>query len=270
MAILLVLVLLLLLQAGLALELQRGGHGGDHALALARLATLPLLLALVLCLLRKQRRFIRTRLSPAALTPRILFTGIATGCLLRIAGWSQVTLRGAFGQLDAALDAPPVAFAVGLACPSVPVLATAAVAWIVLVPLTEEVIHRGVVQSWFARYGKWTAVVTSTLAFTALHEPPADPWVATIGLVFAIQYWNSRFLWLPLVTHASYDGLVLIDELCLELTWNPPRETLPALVPGSIAAVTFLLAIAAVTSLLRARWVEPPPRRPDPASTVSS
>lgn len=266
LAILLSLVLALLLQARLALDLAASGRDADHALALARLMTLPPLLTAVLWLLRDRRRLLCARLGPAGLTARIVCTGMATGVLMRAAGWSQVTASGAFGVLEAARDAPARAFGIGVDCPAFEVMAAAVATWLVVVPLTEEIVHRGVVQSYLAGHGKRVAIGGSTLVFALMHEPGTWPWVALMGSLFALQYWNARTLWLPVITHASYDGLIPLDELCLRLSWNPPDAELPLLAVGVPAAAVFASCTFAAFRLARESWVGPPPRRPDPVA----
>ena len=80
-------------------------------------------------------------------------------------------------------------------------------------PLSEELVFRGFLQSALAqtRLGFWGAALITNTAWTALHAGYTltglvDVFVA--GLLFSWVLWRSGSLWVPIVCHAFYNGLI--------------------------------------------------------------
>ncbi len=260
-AVVLLLLLALFTQARLEIGFTSSATGRAYALAVARLLTLPLLLLAVLAVGRAQSVNLLSGLAKAGFSTRIVLTGIASGVLMRVATWSELTARGSFGLLDAAAAAPARPFRVAIECPEVAVLLVTLVSRVIVVPLTEEIIHRGVVQAYLYRLGSWPAILGSTGLFTLTHEPGTYVWIAILGLLFALQYFRSGYLWLPLITHASYNGLNVIDEHCLQIAWNPPTTDLPLLGVGSGALCALAASLGLTALLTRRQWVGRPEAR---------
>lgn len=71
-----------------------------------------------------------------------------------------------------------------------------------IAPLAEEICFRGLVYTFFRRWGVIAAVIASTLVFVALHSVHGFPLVQIIGgLVFAISFEITRNLMVPVVIH---------------------------------------------------------------------
>ncbi|HEX5786591.1 MAG TPA: CPBP family intramembrane glutamic endopeptidase [Woeseiaceae bacterium] len=253
-AVLLVLVLILVLQAWAVIAMRRHGYDEAHAHNLSRLAGLPLLFLLAWRILLRDGQM-PARLFAATLDVRLVGTAVALGVILRIAEWAMLTARGALGFVPDALAAGPVPFSLGWQCPPPDVLVVGVLAWWLLVPVTEEFIHRGIVQSALANGGKARAIAVATTVFTLAHPPAAWASVFAIGLLFGLLYWNSGVLWYPVIAHAAYDGMIPFDSLCLRLGWNPAAADLP--VTAVAVPAVFIVALSAAASfwLVSSRWI---------------
>ena len=80
-------------------------------------------------------------------------------------------------------------------------------------PLSEELLFRGFLQSALAqsRLGFWGAVLITNTAWAALHAGYTvtglvDVFIA--GLLFSWVLWRSGSLWVPIVCHGLYNGLI--------------------------------------------------------------
>lgn len=91
--------------------------------------------------------------------------------------------------------------------------------WLLLIlavigaPLSEEIVFRGFLQSALAQspLGFWGAVLVTNTAWTALHAGYSwtgllDVFVA--GLVFSWLLWRTGSLWVPIICHGLYNGLI--------------------------------------------------------------
>lgn len=118
--------------------------------------------------------------------------------------------------------------------------------------LSEELMFRGFVQSAFGRsMRRWSAVVWTSLLFTALHILPL-PSFAAAGLVLGLTALASRSILVPAVIHFLNNAaaLALLNLTGLETlgdpVWVPPAILLPAI-------AIFALSLAYYTRRLRAR-----------------
>jgi membrane protease YdiL (CAAX protease family) len=69
-------------------------------------------------------------------------------------------------------------------------------------PLAEEICFRGVLFTFFRRWGVWVALLASTAIFVALHSVHGIPVTQIIGgIVFALAYETSRNLMVPITIH---------------------------------------------------------------------
>lgn len=69
-------------------------------------------------------------------------------------------------------------------------------------PVAEEICFRGVLYTFFRRWGVWVALLVSTAIFVALHSVNGLP-VTQIagGIVFALAFETSRNLMVPITVH---------------------------------------------------------------------
>ena len=69
-------------------------------------------------------------------------------------------------------------------------------------PIAEEICFRGVLYSYFRRWGVVPAILISSIIFTSLHSFHGFPAIQTVGAVlFAISFELSKSLLVPIVIH---------------------------------------------------------------------
>lgn len=69
-------------------------------------------------------------------------------------------------------------------------------------PLAEEICFRGVLYTFFRRWGVWAALLFSTAIFVALHSVSGIPVTQIVGgVVFALAFETSRNLMVPITVH---------------------------------------------------------------------
>ena len=72
-----------------------------------------------------------------------------------------------------------------------------------IAPVAEELCFRGILYTYFRRWGIIPALLGSTVIFVALHSTRALPLTQIVGgIVFAISYEYSRNLMVPMTIHA--------------------------------------------------------------------
>jgi uncharacterized protein len=72
-----------------------------------------------------------------------------------------------------------------------------------IAPVAEELCFRGILYTYFRRWGMVPALLGSTVIFVALHSTRALPVTQIVGgIVFAISYEFSRNLMVPMTIHA--------------------------------------------------------------------
>lgn len=129
-------------------------------------------------------------------------------------------VRGDEGLLDACLDTTEAAQLEAIRWPWKAIFFSTLTA-VVLAPIMEEVIHRGVIyQAMRARLGRWPAILLSAAVFAILHF--YSWWgildIFVIGILFAWIYDRTRSLWPGIILHALGNGLITIDQWLL---WGP-------------------------------------------------
>jgi hypothetical protein len=71
-----------------------------------------------------------------------------------------------------------------------------------IAPVAEELCFRGIVYTFFRRWGIMTAMVASTAIFVMLHTTHGLPMIQIVGgIVFATAYETSRNLMVPMTIH---------------------------------------------------------------------
>ncbi len=202
----------LLLAAARSLYLLQGGL--DHPpVALTMLATAALYLALLAAVWALIVRRYRTdwaaiglRLPQRdALPPMLLLAALLVLCSAFIAlGLSA--LLGAVGLI------PNVRLVSDVSGQAGPLLVLGLVVSLLLAPLAEEVVFRGILyQSLRKRMGATRATMGSALAFAALHAQPALwPQLVLLGVILALAFERMRSLYPALCLHAAYNGAVIV------------------------------------------------------------
>jgi len=221
-----------------------------HAADLSYLIAWPLLLFMLLPVLRESGTGLRCLLDPSRLNVRLVFSAVAIGLLIRLAWWSQLIAGISFGLYSNddvnAIVGPLFEFE----CPQWKVLALGILVMAILVPITEEVIHRGFVQSALNRFGAFLAIAGSAAIFTVFHPPGNWLFVFVAGAVLGTQFWITGSLWSSLCTHATVNGLIQLDWRCLRGQWNPPASDIPLPLTGSLAAVLYAACVVMTAAIL--------------------
>lgn len=107
---------------------------------------------------------------------------------------------------------------------SLPLLANGLnlISLVVLAPLTEELLFRGyLLHRWAAHWGMASAIIVSSTLFGVLHPDPVG--AALFGAGMCLLYLHTRALWVPILAHALYNGVIwcwaLYDALELGLDY---------------------------------------------------
>lgn len=250
LAILLAQCLALSLQAWLSRFLVARGHEELLAHYLAYLAVPPILLIALAPVLIEYRGFLLQLFSPPGLTVRTALAALALGVAMRIAWWAQLIARVSLGIGVADSARPAVGPAFAWACPPAPTLFLGALVMVVLIPLAEETLHRGLLQSTFMHKGPLHAVLISAAIFTVFHPPSSYWFVFLLGIVLGTQFWLTGTLWTTIISHSVYNGLIQFDWRCLRGHWNPPRESLPLPGVAALALAALAFALLLVVALL--------------------
>ncbi len=147
------------------------------------------------------------------------------------------------------------------------------VALVIVAPLTEEALFRGVILSGFlARYGKGTAIGASAVLFAVAHLNPYQ-FAAGLGtgVFLGWLFVRTRSLWPCMLMHAAFNAHVALipvlhDQLGLEIPgFTGPPDAAVQFQPawfnalGLILAAAGALGVAALTNRPRAA----PEARPD-------
>lgn len=232
-------------------RLQEGGLDLTFARNLSYLIVPPMLAALMYTILRANKEMLLGMLSPRTLNVRIILSAIAIGVLVRIGWWSQLFLRISVGLIQnpnpTAIEGPIFSFA----CPPPAPLLLALLVWGCLVPVTEEVINRGLIQSWLMHRGRVYAIGVSAFIFAIFHPPATIPAAFVFGIIAGAQFVNTKTLWAVIITHATFDLLIVLDWRCLHTVWNPPASELPMAGLAVASLSSLVIVSAAIIFLLR-------------------
>lgn len=235
----------------LRIELQERGYDPQFAGDLSYLIV-PLILAVLMYpILTQHKAFLLDlfRLQRPGL--RLVLAAIGVGTLMRIAWWCQLIVRISFGitsNSDPTAVAGPI-FTFG--CPPEYVLLLGLLVMAVLIPVIEEIVHRGLIQSSLVHRGQAQAIILSALIFSVFHPLASIPWTFIAGIILGIQFWNSGTLWISMITHATYNGLAQIDWRCSNGTWSPPASDLPLAGLGIASLIGLALSFVGIGLLIR-------------------
>lgn len=240
-------------RAWLQVHLLAKGAQKDYAADLSYLIVPPILFVLLLPVLRRHKRLIGELLAPRRLTARLVLNAVAIGVLLRLSAWCQLIAGISFGFYKNsdpdAIMGPEFSF--NCSAPQVVLLGVAVM--VVMVPFVEELIHRGLIQTWLADRGPIVAIALSSLLFMLVHKQSTWGFAFLAGLVFGFQFWRTRTIWFSVITHATVNGLIQIDWRCVHGQWNPQASQVPVWGTGITSILVLLLAIFALTRLLIAK-----------------
>ncbi len=192
------------------------------------------------------RRLFRT----AGTSLQTCLYAVLIGALLRLVYWAQLVTGVATGVYASGGPPGPLEPEFTFACPTFAVLLLGFFVMAIVTPLVEEFMHRGLIQSALHPKGPLLAIGTSALLFTAFHRQSTWGFVLLAGLVLGTLFWKTRTLWLPVIAHATTNGISEIDWKCLQGRWNPPADALPLWPVAATASLVLALSLAALAFIL--------------------
>ncbi len=253
-AVLIALTAALIFRALLQTKLIDRGMPSQFATDLAYLIVPLILAVLLLPLWNSHKEFLLQQFSRKTLTRSVVLQAIVIGVLLHLTWWCQIIAGTAFGYYQS--DDPTVALGpeISFQCASSGAIASGIIVMVFLVPLIEEVVHRAIVVNALRRHGMVLAIGISSLAFMMFHSYATWIFALLGGVVFGIQYWCARSLWPSLISHATANALVQLDQRCLSVQWNPPVESLPLLNTGAVTTGLLLFCLFSITVMLQRNY----------------
>ena len=251
-ALLLALTAALIARALLQVRLSQAGLPEPVASDLSYLVVPLILATLSLPLLSKHRHFIAALFCTRPLTLRVVVAAIVVGLLFRVATGSLLVARIAFGwQVNdnpAAIEGPLL----HMQCPPAASMLLGFAVSSILIPLLEEFVHRGFVQTFLHRHGAFISVGASATVFAVFHPASGMVFAFAGGLLLGAMYRLSGCLWLPIITHSVINLTPQFTWRCMSLQWNPQADSLPLWIPGLVAMCLFALALCGGLWLLHA------------------
>lgn len=239
----------LFLRAWLQVHLRTKGFDDAFAADLSWFIVPPTLLALLWPVLWRDRRFLARLFDLRHLEPRIVVEAILVGALIRLAWWSQLVAGGSFGLYRTGDEPHGSRFLFD--CPAPVMLATGFVVMAIAVPLVEEISFRGYVLSALRRHGKVISIIVSAAIFAVFHAESGYPTAFLAGVVLGTQCLRHGTLWPSIVTHLTFNAIVILDWRCLRGYWRPEPSELPLIGPGVAATLLALATIGMVFVLVR-------------------
>ena len=221
-----------LLQSGMAAD--RAGH-------LSAVAGFLLLGALLAPLLLPIRWHLYNLFRKPPRWPRVVVQALAIGVLLRGAAWCIAIAAahlGTHGPLTNAAAGPLFWWR----CPSWDYLLLSLTVLALLTPLVEETVNRGVILGGLLTRKSPLAVPMSATLFAAFHASNNLAIAFLFGMTTARMMIRDRRLLGPVVAHATFNGLTVLDWDCLNGVWSPRA-------PSPSAAIALLITAVAIWSL---------------------
>lgn len=126
---------------------------------------------------------------------------------------------------------------------------------VVLAPLTEELVFRGVLLHRFARrLGMTRGIVLSSAIFGVMHMNPIA--ITVFGVLLCVLHLRSRSLWATTLAHAINNAVPLV---MLSLSGGSPKPSAPGAAEMATMAngLWMGLALTVVTIALLVSWLRP-------------
>ena len=246
-----------LLQLFMARHLEARSVDSDDAWRIAYLASVPLLAAMLWPVLRSNGALLIEQLRPALLRPASVAAAIAVGLMMRLAFWGQAIGLATFGALSGAGPTSTAGPFFQFACPALPSMLLALLASALMTPVVEEITMRGLVLRGLLARGRVFALLASSVLFALFHPPPTMAFVFAAGVVLAGLALRSGSLWPCIIAHATYNGAILIDWVCLQGQWTPGADDPQLTELASLSVLMLAVALIGIVMLLRSRWLAP-------------
>ena len=244
LAIIIFQVAALFTRAFLETRLIDRGEPQPFAQDLSYLVVPPILIILMYPILCRHGSYLCSLLRRQDLTIRLIATSVLLGFALRMSYWGGLISFVSFGVLQNTDSNAVVGPAISFGCPGPGILALSFVVVSFLIPVTEEIIHRGLILQSLLHRGRVLAIVLSSALFAIAHDPQAISVAFLGGLFLGVQMINCRVLWGPLITHATYNAVAILDSECVGAQWNPIDTTSAMVGTGILAAALAVVGIA--------------------------
>jgi membrane protease YdiL (CAAX protease family) len=225
LAIMIFQVAALFVRAFLEVHLIETGEPEPYAQDLSYLVVPPLLAILMYPVLRQHKAFLLSLMRRRDVTIRLVAISILLGLTLRLSFWGGLISFTSFGILRSSDPTSIVGPVVSFGCPEPGILALSFLVTSFLIPVTEEAVNRGLILPSLLKRGRIVAVIVSSVLFAVMHDPQAILIAFLIGLCLGMQMLNTNSLWAPTITHATYNGMAVLDWECVSGQWNPVERT---------------------------------------------
>ncbi len=242
-AIALALIAALFIRAWVQLALRDNGVSDFVASDLSYLVVPIVLCAILLPLWNDEKPFVIAQYSRCDLSLNLVTQALTMGLLLRIAWWAQLIAGASFGWYRTDNPDAVVGPHFALHCEPFPNLLLGLFVSACLIPVIEELIHRGYTMRATRRFGLPASALISATIFMIFHAGGTWPTAFATGILFAVVYWRTRSLWYSTIAHASYNALSQIDWRCTSIQWNPLSADLPIWSAGIFAGSVFLISL---------------------------
>jgi len=191
----------------------------------------------------------------------VILVSVALGIVLRIARWGGLIAGISFGWLGLEDIGQGDGPRFWIACPAPKTAALSILVVVLLTPLIEEVIHRGLILRSLLSRGRWIAISMSAALFAVVHIPSTMPTALVFGVIAALQTLNSGILWPAIITHATYNLVAFLDWHCLRGVWIPDEVSNSMQIAGAASVVVAIVSLAIAARLvakLKVRAARPP------------
>jgi membrane protease YdiL (CAAX protease family) len=240
----------LVARAWLQIQFVEDGMPRLQASDLSYIATLPMFVILVLPLVRTDRKFVVQQFRATGISLHTFAAAIVIGLLFRVAWWSQLVARISFGLISGDAESTNAGLSFSYQCPPLSIIGLGILVSAFLIPVIEEIVHRGYVQSLLKNRGPVVAIVVSSIIFTLFHRVEDWGFVFVAGTILGTMYWLSGSLWAPVITHAVINFTPQLTWRCMNLKWNPSADSLPLTGPGMVSMSVFVISTAGMAWLL--------------------
>ena len=250
-AVIVATVAALIVRSWLQLRLIRDGMDSALAADVSYLVVPPILVMLLFPLWRSERAFLSRQFRRKDATLTLVLNAVAIGLLIRLCWWAQIIAGVSLGIYQSDDPTAVVGPTFSFQCANPAIVALGFLVLAVLIPVIEEILHRAYILTALRRRGALVAILVSALIFAVFHRQSSWAFAIFAGIVFGVQYWSTKSLWVSIISHTTVNAMTLIDWRCLRSSWNPPIDEIPVVVPAVAALIVLAGSIVAIFLLLR-------------------
>lgn len=178
--------------------------------------------------------------------PAVIVISILIGLAMRVASWGIALIAAALRGTGSSVDWVAGAMTLQWQCPDRRLMVLGILTMTFATPVVEEIMNRGFILRALLQRHFSLAIPLASLLFAVLHRPEGMLAAFLFGIVAANQAMVSRSLWGPLIAHATFNLLMLIDSHCLLV---PVLEAELLRLPATRLAVIGFVAVVSCTFL---------------------